>query len=91
MNTAFIILILLPTQPGLFTEQSSNTAIVFRVNVGSTVQNRDFRVRGFFKKLTIKGNRNTVILNYNPVDMSYNYYNRTTRRPLFRRFRRSYP
>lgn len=86
-----VLLTLVPTQPGTMPERSINTAIVFRVNVGPTVQNRDFRVRGFFKRLTIKGNRNTVILNYNPVDMSYNYYNRTTRRPLFRRFRRSYP
>jgi hypothetical protein len=85
------LLLLLPTQPGLTAERSSNSSIIFRVNVGSTVQNRDFRIRAFFKRLTIKGNNNNVYISYSPVDSSINYYNKQIRRPLFWRFRRVYP
>ena len=94
MNVAFILLTCVPTQSGLMPERSTNTTTAFRINVGPTVQNRDFRVKRLLDKLKIKGNNNSVYISYSPVDMSYSYYNSQryrTRRPLFRRFRRSYP
>jgi hypothetical protein len=88
------LLLLVPTQEGLIAERNSNTSIMFRVSVGPRVQNRDQRVRAFFKKLTIRGNNNIVSISYAPVNSGLQYYNkqkRVSRRPLFWRFRREYP
>ena len=94
MNTAILLLALVPTQIGRGREErpSNIRGINPRFEIGPRVQNRIFSNR-LPKVLIIRGSGNIVYFSTPNTDNSFNYYRKRkfVFRPFFRRFRRTYP